>query len=172
MAKLRADGLDITLTIIGKPKPGKSLSLIDEYGLAPYIDFVSGVPDERIVELYGEAELAVVPSLYEGFSLPAIEAMCSGTPLVATDGGALPEVTGTDGETVFRCRKGDADDLASTIRDALAHPAARARVGAAGRQRVIERWTWRRCAEQTVEQYREVLAMPQNVEKLARNGRI
>jgi glycosyltransferase involved in cell wall biosynthesis len=171
MAKLRADGHDITLTIIGRPKPGKSLDLIDEYGLRPHIDFVSGVTDERIVELYSEAELAVVPSLYEGFSLPAIEAMCSGTPLVATDGGALPEVTGTDGETVFRCRKGDAGDLARAIRDALANPALRVAVGEAGRQRVLERWTWRRCAELTVEQYREVLAMPQNVAKLKVNGR-
>lgn len=172
MAKLRADGHDLSLTIIGKPKPGKSMDLIDEYDLAPHIDFVSGVPDERIVELYSEAELAVVPSLYEGFSLPAIEAMCSGTPLVATDGGALPEVTGVDGETVFRCRKGDVQDLAATLREALANPIARARIGAAGRQRVLERWTWRRCAELTVEQYREVLAMPQNVEKLRRNGRL
>ena len=172
MAKLRADGHELTLTVIGKAKAGKSMDLIDQYGLMPYIEFVSGVSDERIVELYSEAELAVVPSLYEGFSLPAIEAMCSGTPLVATDGGALPEVTGTDGETVFRCRKGDAESLASAIRQALADPEARARIGAAGRQRVIERWTWRRCAELTVEQYREVLAMPQNIRKLAANGRI
>lgn len=172
MAKLRADGHELTLTIIGKAKPGKSMDLIEQYGLMPYIDFVSGVPDERVVELYSEAELAVVPSLYEGFSLPAIEAMCSGTPLVATDGGALPEVTGTDGETVFRCRKGDVESLASTIRHALANPDARARIGAAGRRRVIERWTWRRCAEMTVDQYREVLAMPQNIRKLAANGRI
>jgi glycosyltransferase involved in cell wall biosynthesis len=172
MAKLRADGHDITLTIIGKPKPGKSLDLIERFGLMPFIDFVSGVSDERIVELYSEAELAVVPSLYEGFSLPAIEAMCSGTPLVATDGGALPEVTGTDGDTVFRCRKGDADDLARAIRSALANPDQRAAVGEAGRRRVLERWTWKRCAELTVEQYRDVLAMPQNVEKLRRNGRI
>jgi glycosyltransferase involved in cell wall biosynthesis len=81
-------------------------------------------------------------------------------------------VTGADGETVFRCRKGDAESLASTIRHALANPDARARVGGAGRRRVLERWTWRRCAELTVEQYREVLAMPQNVRKLAANGRI
>jgi glycosyltransferase involved in cell wall biosynthesis len=172
MAKLRADGHDITLTIIGRPKPGKSMDLIDRYGLGEHIDFVSGVADERIVELYSEAELAIVPSLYEGFSLPAIEAMCSGTPLVATDGGALPEVTGADGDTVFRCRKGDADDLARAIRDALANPAARAAVGEAGRRRVLERWTWQRCAELTVEQYREVLAMPQNIQKLAINGRL
>jgi len=172
MAKLRADGHDLSLTIIAKPKPGKSMDLIDKYDLAPHVEFVSGVPDERIVELYAEAELAVVPSLYEGFSLPAIEAMCSGTPVVATDGGALPEVTGTDGETVFRCAKGDAGDLARAIRDALASPDARERIGRAGRARVLERWTWRRCAELTVEQYREVLAMPQNVHKLAANGRI
>ncbi len=172
IAKLRADGHDITLTVIGRAKPGKSLQLIDQFGLAPHITFVSGVSDERIVELYSEAELAVVPSLYEGFSLPAIEAMCSGTPLVATDGGALPEVTGTHAETVFRCRKGDADHLAATIRQAIANPELRAEVGAAGRQRVLDRWTWRRCAELTVEQYREVLAMPQNITKLRRNGRI
>jgi glycosyltransferase involved in cell wall biosynthesis len=171
MAKLRTER-DVTLTIIGKPKPGKSMDLIDRLGLAPHIEFVSGVPDERIVELYAEAELAVVPSLYEGFSLPAIEAMCTGTCLVATDGGALPEVTGADGETVLSCPAGDAEALAAAIRRGLDDAELRARVGAAGRQRVVERWSWRRCAEMTVEQYREVLAMPQNLEKLRRNGRI
>jgi glycosyltransferase involved in cell wall biosynthesis len=171
MAKLRTER-DVTLTIIGKPRPGHSMDLIDAYGLAPHIEFVSGVSDERIVELYAEAEMAVVPSLYEGFSLPAIEAMCTGTPLVATDGGALPEVTGTDGETVLQCRAGDKDALAATIARGLDDADLRARVGAAGRQRVLERWTWKKCAEETVEQYREVLAMPQNVQKLRANGRI
>jgi len=113
----------------------------------------------------------VVPSLYEGFSLPAIEAMVTGTALVATDGGALPEVTGRDGDTVLSCRAGDAEALAATIGRGLDDPELRARVGAAGRARVIERWTWRRCAEQTVEQYREVLAMPANVAKARQNGR-
>ena len=55
---------------------------------------MSGVSDERIVELYNEAQIAIVPSLYEGFSLPAIEAMSCGVPLIATTGGALPEVLG------------------------------------------------------------------------------
>ena len=85
VAKLRTER-DVTLTIIGKPKPGKSMDLIDKFGLAPHIQFISDVTDERIVELYAQAELAVVPSLYEGFSLPAIEAMCTGICLVATDG--------------------------------------------------------------------------------------
>ena len=60
----------------------------------------------------------------------------------------------------------------TTIASALDAPEKRQAVGAAGRQRVLERWTWRRCAELTVDQYREVLAMPQNIEKLRRNGRI
>jgi glycosyltransferase involved in cell wall biosynthesis len=171
MAKLRTER-DVTLTIIGKPRPGHSMDLIDSLGLRPHIEFVSGVTDERIVELYAAAELAVVPSLYEGFSLPAIEAMCSGTPLVATDGGALPEVTGTDGETVFGCKAGDVESLAAAIRRGLDDAELRARIGAAGRRRVLDRWTWKLCAEQTVEQYREVLAMPENVAKLKRNGRI
>jgi glycosyltransferase involved in cell wall biosynthesis len=171
MAKLRTER-DVTLTIIGKPRPGHSMDLIDSYGLAPHIEFVSGVSDERIVELYAEAEMAVVPSLYEGFSLPAIEAMCTGTPLVATDGGALPEVTGADGDTVLQCPAGDKDALATAIARGLDDADLRARIGEAGRRRVLERWTWKKCAEQTVEQYRDVLAMPQNIEKLRANGRI
>jgi glycosyltransferase involved in cell wall biosynthesis len=171
MAKLRTER-DVTLTIIGKPRDGASNDLIDRLGLRPHIEFVSGVPDERIVELYAEAELAVVPSLYEGFSLPAIEAMSTGICLVATDGGALPEVTGRDGDTVLQCRAGDVDDLVRALRRGLDDSELRARVGEAGRRRVVERWSWRHCAQLTVDQYREVLAMPHNVDKLRRNGRL
>ncbi len=170
MAKLRTER-DVSLTVIGTPKPGATMDLIRARGLEGHVEFVSGVSDERIVELYAEAELAVVPSLYEGFSLPAIEAMVTGTALVATDGGALPEVTGVDGDTVLQCPAGDAGALAATIARALADAELRTRIGAAGRQRVLERWTWSRCAELTVEQYREVLAMPANVAKAGRNGR-
>src|SRR5207302_571893 len=92
------------------------------------------------------------------FSLPAVEAMATGTCLVATDGGALPEVTGRDGDTVLSCRAGDVDALAATIRRGLDSPALRLRVGLAGRERVVQRWSWCRCAELTVEQYRDVLA--------------
>ncbi len=168
MAQLRAQGRDIRLTIIGKPRPGHSMDLIESLGLKPHIDFVSGVPDERIVELYAEAELAVVPSLYEGFSLPAIEAMSTGICLVATDGGALPEVTGKDNDTVLQCPAADAPALAATIARGLDSAELRARVGEAGRQRVVERWSWRHCASLTVDQYREVLAMPKNQALLAK----
>lgn len=167
VAKLRTER-DIHLTIIGKPRAGASADLIESLGIGDCISYVSGVSDERIVELYAESTLAVVPSLYEGFSLPSIEAMSTGICLVATTGGALPEVTGRDGETVLSCPPGDTDALAAAIRRGLDDEVLRTRIGQAGRSRVVERWSWRHCASLTVDQYREVLTMPHNVEKLRR----
>ncbi len=165
LAKIRTER-DVHLTIIGRPREGANADLIRKLGLSDCITHVSGVSDERIVELYAESELAVVPSLYEGFSLPAIEAMSTGICLVATTGGALPEVTGADNDTVLSCPAGDADALAASIRRGLDNAELRNRVGAAGRARVVERWSWKHCAQLTVDQYREVLAMPHNVKKL------
>ena len=167
LAKLRTER-EVHLTIIGKPREGANADLIRSLGLEDCITHVSGVTDERIVELYAEAELAVVPSLYEGFSLPAIEAMATGTCLVATTGGALPEVTGVDNDTVLSCPAGDAEALAAAIRRGLDSRELRDRIGAAGRARVVERWSWRHCAALTVDQYKEVLSMPHNVKKLQR----
>ncbi len=165
LAKIRTER-DVHLTIIGRPREGANADLIRKLGLSDCITHVSGVSDERIVELYAESELAVVPSLYEGFSLPAIEAMSTGICLVATTGGALPEVTGADNDTVLSCPAGDADALAASIRRGLDNAELRNRVGAAGRARVVERWSWKHCAQLTVDQYREVLAMPHNMKKL------
>ena len=167
LAKLRTER-EVHLTIIGKPREGANADLIRSLGLEDCITHVSGVTDERIVELYAEAELAVVPSLYEGFSLPAIEAMATGTCLVATTGGALPEVTGVDNDTVLSCPAGDAEALAAAIRRGLDSKELRDRIGAAGRTRVVERWSWRHCAALTVDQYKEVLSMPHNIKKLQR----
>ena len=165
LAKIRTER-DVHLTIIGRPREGANADLIRKLGLTDCITHVSGVSDERIVELYAESELAVVPSLYEGFSLPAIEAMSTGICLVATTGGALPEVTGTDNDTVLSCPAGNAEALAASIRRGLDNADLRNRIGAAGRTRVVERWSWKHCAQLTVDQYREVLSMPHNVEKL------
>lgn len=171
MAKLRTER-NITLTVIGRAKKGgPAEALIEKLGLAEHIQFVSGVTDERIVELYAESELAVVPSLYEGFSLPAVEAMGSGTPLVASDGGALPEVTGVDGETVLRCKAGDVDSLRRALERGLDDPELRERIGAAGRVRVSELYTWRQTAINTVAQYREVIAMREHAQQLETQGR-
>jgi glycosyltransferase involved in cell wall biosynthesis len=158
LAKIRTERDDAHLVVIGKRKPGgKSDETIRRLGLEHHVEFVTGVPDERIIELYAEAQLAVVPSLYEGFSLPAIEAMSCGTPLVATSGGALPEVVGRDGDTALVVAPGDSEALASKLRWALGEPGLRATVGAAGRQRVVDQWSWRQTAIGTVEQYRILL---------------
>jgi len=157
IAKLRTER-HIELVIIGRQKEDSASSdVFKELGLTDCVSWVHGVPDERIVELYSESELAIVPSLYEGFSLPAIEAMSCGVPLVTTTGGALPEVTGTHNETCFQVPPGDSEALAAMIREALDNPEARNRVGMQGRQRVIDHWSWHHTALRTVEQYRALL---------------
>lgn len=157
LAKLRTER-HVELTIIGTPKPDSDASrTMTDLGLDSAVSFVSGVSDQQIVELYASAELAVVPSLYEGFSLPAIEAMSCSVPLVATTGGALPEVAGSHGQTCFLAEPGDSDSLTAVLRAALDDRELRARVGAAGRRRVIEQWSWRHTALRTIEHYRAAI---------------
>jgi len=157
VAKLRTER-NVELVIIGRPTEGSaSADLFAELGLTDCVSWVHGVSDERIVELYSEAEVAVVPSLYEGFSLPAIEAMSCGVPLVTTTGGALPEVAGSHGETCFQVPPGDGEALAAMLGTVLDQPDVRDRVGANGRQRVIDQWSWHHTAKQTVDQYRALL---------------
>ena len=159
LAKLRTEKDSIHLVVIGKPKyDSKATKLIKELRLSEHIEFVSGVSDERIVELYNEAQIAIVPSLYEGFSLPAIEAMSCGVPLIATTGGALPEVVGEDGVTALQVAPGNSEDLAAKIRWALKEPKLRSTIGSAGRQRVVKNYSWRITAEKTVEHYRALLS--------------
>ena len=159
LAKLRTENDSIHLVVIGKPKyDSKATKLIKELRLSEHIEFVSGVSDERIVELYNEAQIAIVPSLYEGFSLPAIEAMSCGVPLIATTGGALPEVVGEDGVTALQVAPGNSEDLAAKIRWALKEPKLGSTIGSAGRQRVVKNYSWRITAEKTVEHYRALLS--------------
>jgi glycosyltransferase involved in cell wall biosynthesis len=158
LAKVRTEREDVELVTIGKPKKNSSIPrLIERLGLQNAVRFVSGISTERIVELYAEAELAVVPSLYEGFSLPAAEAMACGVPLVATTGGALPEVVGNDEESGLLVPPGDVDALAAAVLRALGDADLRRRMGAAGRERALERFTWRATAVGTVQNYRALL---------------
>jgi len=122
------------------------------------IRFVSDISDDEFARLYATAELAVVPSLYEGFSLPAVEAMACGVPLVATTGGALPEVVGTHDETGLLVPPGDPGALAGMLLRAFGDAELRARIGEAGRTRVLDKFTWRATALGTVENYRALLA--------------
>ncbi|HEX4862705.1 MAG TPA: glycosyltransferase family 1 protein, partial [Acidimicrobiales bacterium] len=155
IAKLRTERPDTHLVVVGKLRASSPVAAaIDRLGLKGAVTFESGVSDDRMVELYSEAEVAVVPSLYEGFSLPAVEALACGVPLVATTGGALPEVVGQDGVTAMLVPPGDPGALAMAIRTVLDDPLLAARLSDAGRRRVLERFTWQACAKATADQYR------------------
>jgi glycosyltransferase involved in cell wall biosynthesis len=134
---------DCELVVIGRPKPARQSDAT----------FVSNLPAAEYAALLVSAEIVCVPSLFEGFSLPAAEAMACGVPVVATTGGALPEVVGDAGVLV---PPGDSAALTRALVDLLDDPAARARAGQAGIARAGQ-LSWRRTAEETVDCYHELL---------------
>ena len=159
LAKVRAGRPGAHLVVVGKrPEKGPVAEAITAFGLAGAVDFVKGISDAELVDLKRGAQVVCVPSLYEGFSLPAAEAMATGAAVVATTGGAIPEVTGPDGETCLAVPPGDAGALAAALDRALGDPELRRRLGAAARARVLERFTWARAAQATAELYREAIA--------------
>ncbi|MEU6084972.1 glycosyltransferase family 4 protein [Streptomyces sp. NPDC047108] len=159
LAKVRTENPDAHLVVVGKrADDGPVAAAIERYGLAGAVEFVKGISDAELVDLVRGAEIACVPSLYEGFSLPAAEAMATGTPLVATTGGAIPEVAGPDGESCLAVPPGDAGALAAALSRLLDDEPLRRRLGAAGRERVLARFTWRQAAIGTAERYREAIA--------------
>jgi glycosyltransferase involved in cell wall biosynthesis len=159
LAKVRTEHPAAHLVVVGKrPEEGPVAGAIERYGLEGAVQFVKGISDGELVDLIRSAEVACVPSLYEGFSLPAAEAMATGTPLVATTGGAIPEVAGRDGETCLAVPPGDAGALAAGLGRLLGDRELRVRLGRAGRERVLRKFTWARAAEGTVAHYREAIA--------------
>jgi glycosyltransferase involved in cell wall biosynthesis len=147
---------DVSLTVVGKPAPGGPTErLIGELSLGERVRFVTGISDLELAELVASTEIAVVPSLYEGFSLPAVEHMASGTPLIASRTGALPEVVG-DAATLVT--PGDAEDLAAALARLQDSPAERERLSAAALQRVQQRFAWSAVAKATVTEYRRAIA--------------
>ncbi|MFI7385011.1 glycosyltransferase family 4 protein [Streptomyces sp. NPDC049813] len=158
LAKVRAEHPGAHLVVVGKrAEDGPVAQAIERYGLEGAVRFVKGISDRELVDLVRSAQVACVPSLYEGFSLPAAEAMATGTPLVATTGGAIPEVAGPDGETCLAVPPGDAGALATALARLLGDEELRARLGAAGRARVLARFTWARAAQGTAERYRAAI---------------
>ncbi|MER7723646.1 glycosyltransferase family 4 protein [Streptomyces sp. NPDC096323] len=159
LAKLRTENPAAHLVVVGRrAEDGPVARAIERHGLADAVEFVKGISDTELVDLVRSAQIACVPSLYEGFSLPAAEAMATGTPLVATTGGAIPEVAGPDGETCLAVPPADAGALADALGRLLGDPELRARLGAAGRERVLARFTWKQAAIGTAALYREAIA--------------
>jgi glycosyltransferase involved in cell wall biosynthesis len=155
VAKLATER-DVNVTVVSRPTPGgPTEKLVQELALANRVRFVHGISDDELGELIATSEISVVPSLYEGFSLPAVEHMACGTPLVASRTGALPEVVG---DAAIQVAPGDPEELAAALRRLLDSPRERERVGKAGYDRVMERYTWHVVAKRTVEAYREAIS--------------
>jgi glycosyltransferase involved in cell wall biosynthesis len=153
-AKLRTER-DIEVVIVGKAQEGGAAAkTIERLGLEGTVRFMTGLPEQELVEVFGSANVGVVPSLYEGFSLPAIELMSCATPLVATTAGALPEVVGDAALTV---PPGDTEALAQALKRVIDDEAFAAELGQRGRERVMARYTWPSVARQTAQWYRDYL---------------
>ena len=144
---------DVHLIVVGTPSPAtrKQAAQLD---LADRITFVSGLPDEAYARMLASAEIAVFPSMYEGFSLPAVEHMASGTPLIASRAGALPEVTG---DAALLVPPGDVEELSAALGGLLDDQQARALLAASGLARVRQRFAWPAVAAATEVLYRKVI---------------
>ncbi len=144
------------LTVVHRPGSREAPRLVQELGLQGRATFLEQLSTEELVEQYNRAQFLVSPSLYEGFGLPAAEAMACGTPVVATQAGALREIV-QDGETGLLVPAGEVAPLAEAIRTLLENPERCRSMGEAGAQRIREHFSWRRTAEETLALYEEVL---------------
>jgi glycosyltransferase involved in cell wall biosynthesis len=145
---------DVHLVVVGRPSPD-SERLAGQLSLGDRIRFTHGLGDEEFSALLASAEIAVVPSLYEGFSLPAVEHMASGTPLVASRAGALPEVTG---DAAMLVTPSDTEELTASLRRLHDSPGLRADLADRALRRVRERFAWPAVAQATAEEYRIAIA--------------
>jgi glycosyltransferase involved in cell wall biosynthesis len=145
----------VKLIVIGKPKKnGGIVKLVKELGIGPLITFSGRISEQEYVDQYARASIAVVPSVYEGFGLPAGEAMACGVPVISTTGGALPEVVGDAGILV---PPADPAALSKAITALLDNPERAQALGQAGYARVQKNFTWKKAAQKTVKAYREVI---------------
>ncbi len=158
IAKLRHH-YDLELQLVARLEPnGPTEKLIAELGISDIVHISSGLSDAELARLFASAEIACIPSLYEGFSLPAVEAMASGTPIVASRAGALPEVLGADGVCARLVPPGDVEALTRVVGELLDSPEQLKRLGSAGRRRAVEVFSWESVAAQTVRVYEKAIA--------------
>ncbi|MBN1662852.1 MAG: glycosyltransferase family 4 protein [Deltaproteobacteria bacterium] len=145
----------IKLTVIGTPKKyGAIEQLVRELGLRDCVRFTGRIEYEDFARYYAEATMAVIPSVYEGFGMPAGEAMACGIPVISTTGGALPEVVGDAGILI---PPADQKALEDAIVSLLDDPEKRRKLGEAGLKRVKNAFTWQHAAQKTVDIYRETI---------------
>jgi glycosyltransferase involved in cell wall biosynthesis len=138
--------------------PHGSRRLAEESAVSGAVRFLGEVPEEDLPLFYNVADAVVMPSLYEGFGLPALEAMASGTPLVAGNAGAVGEVTGSSGAILVEPR--DVTGLAAAVVDVLLDRQLSARLSHAGLLRAAL-FSWERTAERTLDLYRSLVQSEQ-----------
>ncbi len=157
VAKLRTER-DVELQLVARLESnGPTEKLIAELGIADNVRISSGLSDAELAGLLASAQICCIPSLYEGFSLPAVESMASGTPIVASRAGALPEVLGPKGLCAELVTPGDVEELTQVLGDLLDSPDRRNRLGTAGRRRAVDVYSWESVAAQTVNVYRRAI---------------
>ncbi len=150
------------LVVMGPTREDSPVRRLVEYlGLKEKVQFVGKVSQEDMVGYYSRCQVAVIPSLYEGFSLPAVEAMACGAPLVVTDGGALPEVVGAEeSECAVVVRAGDSESLAHAILRIVDDAELGAKLARNAIYHVRDRYSWRRSAETAVDLYYKAIGQP------------
>lgn len=134
----------LELVVVGRLREGPTSQLLDRLGLRDKVQFVHNIDDEAMASLLATATVCVTPSLYEGFGLPAAEAMASGAAVLVTDGGALPEVVGDAGVIVPR---GNAAAMAQALGALLDDPDRCTALGQAALARARANFSWDRVAE-------------------------
>jgi glycosyltransferase involved in cell wall biosynthesis len=155
-AELKPQFPDIKVVVAGDGFERPELAqLAERLGIGDLVTFLGWVPNAELPPYYRAAAVSVIPSLEEGFGIPAAEAMGCETPVVASDAGGLPEVV-ENGVTGLVVPRGNSSALAQAIGSLLADPQRRRRMGQAGRERALRLFDWDRSAEQFEEIYREV----------------
>jgi len=141
----------------GAPNRRYVTKWIDNFGINDRVHFTGKIPGEKLIELYSQHQIAVSPSLYEGFGFPAAEAMACELPLISSDGGALPEVVGEHMKTGYVVKSRDPYALAEAIDFFIDNPGIREKMGKAARKRILEVFTWENAAREMEEMYKGVI---------------
>ncbi|MEE8353649.1 MAG: glycosyltransferase family 4 protein, partial [Dehalococcoidales bacterium] len=148
----------LRLTVVGNDDPeAEPARLTREFGLDDIVTLTGRIERQELADLYATSEIAVVPSLHEGFGFPAAEAMSSRLPVVSTTAGALPEVVGDDGDAGLLIPPADPGALAAALRQLLNDEPLRRGMGERGRKRVVDNFSWRQAARKTVGVYEELV---------------
>jgi glycosyltransferase involved in cell wall biosynthesis len=155
IVNIQSDFPELKLIVIGRLKEdGDTEKELEKLQLQNVVEFKSGISTEELVQEYAKSSVAIVPSLYEGFGLPAAEALACGTPLISSDGGALPEVVG---DAAYLVKAGDVNELSKAIRELLNNENLRQDFSEKGRQHSLKQLSWKKVAEKMVAYYKSII---------------